>query len=119
MSFEQLIGLCLIILMMGIVLLATRFVSSAVYNDKGLWHITIRAIFWDDQKYKFWLKNNLVYWWCVLLIVCLCVVIMALIPPFRQGHVYVRPIISLLVSIPLWTSIFYTYKWFFKRVGKN
>lgn len=116
MTFEQFIGFALISLMMGIVFLATQFVASAENNGKGLWYNTMRAVYWGDYKYREWLKNNTVYWWCVLLIICLCITIIGLIPPFREGKIYLRPFITLVVSIPLWISIFYTYKWFFKKI---
>lgn len=119
MIIAQLSGFILICLMIGIVYLATRFVSEAKYNGKGIYHITINAWFRDNKKYQNWLKENKVYHWCILLIIALCPTILFLIEPFRQNQMFVRPEASIWINIFLWFAVLKTYSWFFKRVGKN
>lgn len=117
MSLEQFSGFILICLMIGIVFMATRFVSSVRHNGKDIYFITINAWFRGHHEYQEWLKNNTVYHWCVLLVMALCPTILFLIKPFSRGHMFVRPEMTLYTNILLWTAIFATYRWFFKATS--
>lgn len=119
MIIAQVSGFILICLMIGIVYLATRFVSEVKYNGKGIYYITINAWFRGNKKYQYWLKENKIYHWCILLIMALCPTILLLIEPFRQNQMFVRPEASIWINIFLWFAVLKTYSWFFKRVGKN
>lgn len=116
MSLEQIIGYVLISAMIGIVYLATRVVSTIEYRDNGIYHITVNAWFRGNKIYKDWLSDNTIYHWLIVLILCLIVIILCLIPPFSQGKMFNRPILSLIVSVPLWISIYHTYRWLFRKL---
>lgn len=116
MSPNELIGFTLILLMMGIVFLATRFVASARLDGKNIYYITVNAVFRGNKQYQEWIKHNSVYLWCILLIASLCVTVLCLIPEFIQHRVFNKPKVSLIVSVPLWLAIYKTYLWFFKKL---
>lgn len=118
MTIAQLSGFVLICLMIGIVYLATRFVSEAKFKGRGIYFITINAWFRDHKEYRKWLRDNKVYHWCILLIMALCPTILLLIEPFRQNKMFVRPEASIWINIVLWYAVFKTYNWFFKKLGK-
>ncbi len=116
MSLEQFIGYILICLMIGIIYLATRVVSSVRYDDEGIYYITINAWFRDNREYLNWLKENTIYHLLILLVVCLVIIVLCLIPPFSRGQMINRPILALFVSVPLWYIIYQTYRWLFKKL---
>lgn len=116
MTFEQFIGFILIVLMMGLAFLATWFAGSANYKGGGLWYITIRALFWKDRDCQLWVRENYIYHLCVALTICLCVTVLGLIPPFREGNVYIRPILVLATSPIMWGIIAACYYWFIKKL---
>jgi len=117
MTIMQIFGFLLVVAMMFLVYIVTRFVASAEYEDKGIWHITIRAYFWKDKKYIDWVKENRVYEWSTLLVVCLIVTILSLIPPFSKGVMFVRPELVMVISPILYLSIAMIYRWFAARVN--
>lgn len=119
MTLAQVSGFVLIGLMIGIVYLATRFVSEAKCNGKGIYHVTINAWFRGHETYQDWLRQNKIYHWCILLVIGLCFTILFLIEPFRQNKMFIRPEASIWVNILVWFAVLKTYNWFFKRVGKN
>lgn len=114
MTIEQISGFILICLMIGIVYMATRFVSSVRVNGRGIYWITVNAWFRHNEFYREWLKDNKVYHWCMLLVIALCPTILFLIPPFSKGNMLVRPELSIYTNVLLWFAIFATYQWFFK-----
>lgn len=116
MSLAQLSGFILICLMIGIVYLATRFVSEVRFEGRGIYHITVNAWFRHNETYRYWLKHNKVYHWCILLIMALCPTILLLIEPFRQNKMFVRPEASIFINIALWFAVLKTYQWFFNKV---
>lgn len=118
MTWPQVLGFILISLMIGIVYYTTKYVSSADCNGKGIYHIIINAWFRKNEAYREWLKHNRDYQWCILLILALCPMILLLIEPFRQNKMFVRPEAALYINIALWTSILFTYRWLFKKLGK-
>lgn len=118
MIIPQLLGFVLVCLMIGIVYLATKYVSSARFDGHGIYHITINAWFRGNRKYQDWLSNNKDYHWCILLVISLCPMILLLIEPFRQNRMFIRPEAALYINIALFTAIFFTYKWLFKKLKK-
>ena len=118
MTLPQLLGFILISLMIGIVYYTAKYVSGPKLNGHGIYHITINAWFRNNLLYRKWLRENKDYHWCVLLIIALCPMILLLIEPFRQNRMFIRPESSLYVNIILWTSILFTYRWLFKKLGK-
>lgn len=119
MIVPQIVGFIMIVLMIGIVYLATKYVSSARYRGHGIYHITINAWLRGNKGYRNWLRDNKDYHWCILLVLSLCPMILLLIEPFRQNKMFLRPEEALYVNIVLWTSIFFTYKWLFKKLSKH
>jgi hypothetical protein len=118
MTYPQMLGFILICLMIGIVFLTTRYVSSARYKGKGVYHIIINAWFRNNQCYRAWLRVNRDYQWCMILVPCLCAAILLLIEPFRENRMFIRPEESLYINLALWVAIFFTYKWLFKKINK-
>lgn len=114
----QVIGFILICLMIGIVYLTARYISTARCKGHGLYHIIINAWFRGNKTYQYWIRNNKDYLWCLLLILSLCPMILLLIEPFRQNKMFIRPEASLYINIVLWGSIMGTYYWLFKKLGK-
>lgn len=119
MIVPQIIGFILICLMIGIVYLATRYVSSVRYRGHGIYHITINAWLRCDKDYRRWLSENKDYHCCILLIMSLIPMILLLIEPFRQNKMFLKPETALYIQVVLWTSIFFTYKWLFKKLSKH
>lgn len=118
MTLEQLSGFILICLMIGIVFMATRFVSSVRLDGRGIYWITVNGWIRGDKRYREWMKDNPVYFWSMLLVASLCPTILFLIPPFSRGNMFVRPELMLYTNVILWSAIFATYRFFFK-VTKN
>lgn len=116
MTLYQILGVVLIITMMALVFVATRFVSSVKYLDKGFWYITIRSYIWRDRKYMEWSKDNTVYLWSFVLILTLCATILGLIGSFAQQRMFHRPEWILAISPFLWFSLVQCYRWFVKRL---
>lgn len=116
MIIAQLSGYALICLMIGIVYLATRFVSEAEYKGKSIYYITINAWFRGHCEYQDWLRSNKIYHWCILLVIALCPTILLLIEPFSQNKLFIDPETSIYVNLLLWFSVLKTYNWFFKRL---
>lgn len=117
MNIAQISGFILICLMIGIVYLATKFVSQAKYRGHGIYFLTINAWFRGRSDYQEWLRENKVYHWVILLILALIPTILLLIEPFRQNKMFVRPEASIFINIFLWVAIFKTYSWFFKKLS--
>lgn len=118
MNEAQITGFTLICLMIGIVFLTSRYVSTANCKGYGLYHIIINAWFRRNKTYRAWLKENRDYQWCVMLILSLVPMILLLIEPFRQNKMFIRPEASLYINVVLWGSIMATYYWLFKKLGK-
>lgn len=118
MTAAQILGFILISLMIGIVFLTTRYVSSARYDGRGIYHIIVNAWFRNNAKYRHWLSNNRDYQWCCVLVPALCAMILLLIEPFRENRMLIRPEESLYINIILWVAIFFTYKWLFKKLNR-
>lgn len=116
MTLEQFVGYILICLMIGIVYLATRVVCSARHDNEGIYYITINAWFRGHVGYREWLKDNTVYHWLILLVICLIAIILGLVEPFSQGRMKQRDLIVLLASPPAWFAIYKTYRWLFKKL---
>lgn len=118
MTTAQVLGMILIIFMIGIVYLTTKYVASAECNGNGIYHVMVNAVFRGNSYYRDWLSKNRDYIWCMILIVALCVMILLLIEPFRENRMFIRPESTLYTNIFLWVSIFFTYRWLFKKLGK-
>lgn len=118
MTSAQILGIVLISFMIGIVFLTTRYVSEANCDGRGIYHVIVNAWFRKNEKYRVWLRQNRDYQWCIFLIFALCAMILLLIEPFKQNKMFIRPESTLWINIALWTSIFFTYRWLFKKLGK-
>lgn len=118
MTAAQMLGFILISLMIGIVYYTTKYVSSACCDGHGMYYIVVNAWFRRNQRYREWLKHNRDYQWCIVLILALCPMILALIEPFRENKMFIRPEATLYINIALWTAILFTYRWLFKKLGK-
>lgn len=116
MNVAQLSGFILICLMISLVYLTTKFVSSVRFRGHGIYFITINAWFRGHKVFKDWLKDNYGYLWCIILIVSLSVTILLLIEPFRHNKMFIRPEASIFVNIFLWVSILYRDKWLYGKV---
>lgn len=118
MTEPQIAGFILICLMIGIVFLTARYISTANYNGHGIYHLMVNAYFRGNSSYRMWLSKNKDYQWCIVLILSLIPMILLLIEPFRQNKMFIRPEASLYINITLWGSIMATYYWLFKKLGK-
>lgn len=118
MSIAQFSGFVLIVLMIWLVYLTTRFVSKASYKGNGIYHLTVNAWFRNNLDYQIWLKKHRIYHWCVLLIIALCPMILLLIEPFRQNKMFIRPEATIFINIVLWFAISMRDKWFYDNYDK-
>jgi len=118
MSIAQVSGFILMCLMIGIVYLATRFVSQAKYKGKGIYFVTINAWFRGHMEYRNWLRSNKIYHWLILLIIALIPTMLMLIVPFSQDRMFIRPEAGIFINTVLWFAILKTYKWFFDRLHR-
>lgn len=116
MTIYEVFGFLMIIGMMALVFVATRFVSGKKYNGKGIWHIVVNAYLRNKSHYKQWLHYNMVYLWSVLLILVLIVTILGLIGSFSHSKMFDRPKLILIVSPIVWLSIYKCYSWFVKKL---
>jgi len=112
-------GFLLVGLMMLLVFVATRFVSTAQFNGNGIWQITIRAYIRRDIIYLEWIKSRKIYLWSSLLVITLCVSILGLIGSFSQREMFNRPQLVLIVSPFLWLSILKCYLWFVDKLKEK
>lgn len=118
MTPEQLSGYILLVMMSVLACLAAAFVSGHKYDGRGIYYITINALFRGNKEYREWLKENTIYHWCILLILTLCPVILSLIPSFRAGNMLVRPDWMVWINPILWAAHLGSYRWFFKKLNK-
>lgn len=115
-TIYDLIGFGLVTSMMALAFVVTRFIAEVKYNDKGLWHIIVRAYAWRDCRYREWIRDNRVYLWSPLLLVTLCATILGLIGSFSHSTMFDRPEWVLVISLPMWFSIYKTYQWFINKL---
>lgn len=119
MNIAQISGFILICLMIRLVYLTTRFVSSASYNGNGIYHITINAWFRGNKRYREWLRKNTIYHWCILLVIALCPIIILLIEPFRQNEMVIRPEVTIFFNMALWLAILKRDRWFYDNYSER
>lgn len=116
MTLEQISGFILLLLMAILALLATFFVSGKKYDGHDVYYLAINAIFRSRKDYRVWIRNNMVYYWCTLLVIVLCPTILSLAPAFRNGNMIVRPELMIWINPILWFAILMSYRWFFKNI---
>lgn len=121
MNEPQILGFILICQMIGLVYVASSYISTANCNGHGIYHVIINAWFRGNKRYREWLKNNRDYQWCFFLILSLCPMILLLIEPFRQNKMFIRPEASLYINVALWGALlgsYYTLTKKRKKLGK-
>lgn len=116
MTPEQFSGWVLLVLMSVLACISVSFISSARYHGRGIYYLTVNAIFRGNKSYQNWIRNNMVYYWCSLLVICLCPVILSLVPTFRTGNMIFRPELFIWINPVLWTAILFLCRWFFNRM---
>lgn len=115
-TIYDIIGYGIVGSMMALAFVITRFVSAVRFNEKGLWHIIVRAYAWNDYRYREWIRENRVYLWSPLLLVTLCATILGLIGSFSHNTMFDRPEWMLIVSFPMWFFIYKSYQWFTNKL---
>jgi len=115
MSFAQMSGYILLVLMILLTFETTKFVSGARFNGRGIYFITVNAWFRGHKGYLNWLRNNRIYHWCILLIIALCPTILLLIRPFSQGHMLIRDELSPYFNVMLWFALCFVLRIFYNR----
>jgi len=104
-----------IVVMMALVFQITRFLSSSPH---GLYSSAIKAYFRGNEKYKGWINEYNIYYWSLLLNLCLIVTILALCGSLSQMKFLNRPELALIVSVPLWYSIYRCTMWYQHKLNK-
>lgn len=116
MTIYEVFGVLLVLAMMSLVFVATRFVASANYRHQNIWQITLRAYVWRQDDFREWLSLNRVYLWSSLLVVCLVISILGLIGSFSHNKIFDRPELVIIISPFLWLSIVMMFRWFARRL---
>ena len=119
MTTAQLLGFILICLMITMVYYTTKYVSSVRFRGHCLYFVMVNGYIRRKPVYLEWLKRNKDYTWCVLLILSLCPMILALIEPFRNNKMFIRPEATLYINIFLWVSITLRDKWLYRKAGNK
>lgn len=104
-----------IVIMMALVFYITRFLSSSPY---GLYSSVIKGYFRGNEIRRAWINEYSVYYWSLLLNVCLIITILALCGSLSQMKFLNRPEIALIVSPFLWYSIYKRTKWYHNNIKK-
>lgn len=112
MDWQGITLIITIVVMMALVFSITRFLSSARY---GLYSSIIKAYFRGNETRKAWISDYNIYYWSLLLNVCLIITILALCGSLSQMKFLSRPELALAVSVPLWYSIYRCTLWYHKR----
>lgn len=102
-----------IVVMMALVFSITRFLRTAQY---GLYSSVIKGYFRGNEKRRNWIVEYNVYYWSFLLNVCLIVTILALCGSLSQMRFFHRPELALIVSVPLWYSIYRVIMWYQNKI---
>lgn len=104
-----------IVVMMALVFSITRFLASARY---GLYSSIIKGYLRGNEMRKAWVNDYNIYYWSLLLNLCLITTILALCGSLSQMKFLSRPELALIVSVPLWYSIYRCTKWYHKKLIK-
>lgn len=115
MSLAQVFGFILLLIMIKMVYDTTRFVSSANFQGRGIYYITINAWFRNNEVFKEWLRQNSIYHWCMLFVIALCPTILLLIPPFRENRMFERPEAIPFIGAILWYASYRMNRFFYKK----
>lgn len=111
-------GITLIVtiaVMMALVFSITRFLSSSPY---GLYSSVIKGYFRGNEHRREWINEYNIYYWSFLLNLCLIVTILALCGSLSQMKFLNRPELALIVSPPLWYSIYRCTIWYQRKMKK-
>lgn len=114
MNWQGSMLIATIIIMMALVFAITRFLSS---SPRGLYSTFIRAYFRSNLKCREWIKDYNVYYWSFILNLCLIVTILALAGSLSAMRFLNRPELALIVSVPLWYSIYRCTIWYQKKLS--
>ncbi len=113
MNWQGIVLITTIVIMMALVFVITRFLASSPH---GLYSSFIRGYFRGNERLKKWISEYNVYYWSLLLNICLIVTILALCGSLSQMKFLSRPELALAVSIPLWYSIYRCTLWYQKKI---
>lgn len=102
-----------IVVMMALVFSITRFLSTARY---GLYSSIIKGFLRGNEVRRAWVNDYNIYYWSLLLNVCLITTILALCGSLSQMKFLSRPELALFVSVPLWYSIYRCTIWYQKKI---
>lgn len=116
MTAEQMSGWILLALMAILACIATAFVSGKKYDGRGVYYLTVNAWLRGNKDYRQWTKDNVVYYWVILMVAFLCPTILTLAPSFRAGNMILRPEIMVWLNPFLWAAILLAFRWFFNRI---
>lgn len=102
-----------IVVMMALVFSITRFLTTARY---GLYSSVIKGYFRGNELRRAWINEYNIYYWSFLLNICLIVTILALCGSVGEMKFLNRPELALIVSVPLWYSIYRCTVWYQKKI---
>lgn len=120
MSFLSTCLLCSIALMMTLVYVVANFISTANASryeggKVGLWHAWVNGVFRGNNYYKGWIKDYNVYYWSVLVLLCLITMTLGMLSSFSHSTVFNRPEIVVVVSPIFWFSLVKCIQWYIKK----
>lgn len=102
-----------IIVMMALVFVITRFLAS---SPRGLYSTFVKAYFRSNMKCREWVIEYNVYYWSFVFNICLIIMILALAGSLSQMRFLSRPELALIVSVPLWYSIYRCTIWYQNKI---
>jgi len=113
MKIEATLLLTTIGIMMALVFIVTRFISSAEY---GLWGSFIKGYIRGNRHRKEWVKEYNIYYWSLLFNVSLIVTILTLCGAVGEMKFLNRPFLALVVSPILWYSLLRCMLYYIKKL---
>lgn len=102
-----------IIVMMVLVFVITRFISS---SPKSIYYTLVNGYIRGNLECKRWVKEYNVYYWSLIFNVCLIIMILSLAGSLSQMKFLSRPEWALLISPPLWFSLYKCIIWYHKNI---
>lgn len=113
MKLEATLLLTTIAIMMALVFIVTRFISSAQY---GLWASFIKGYFRGSEHRKEWVKEYNIYYWSLLFNISLIATILTLCGAVGRLDFLNRPFLALVVSPILWYSLLRCMMYYIKKL---
>lgn len=98
----------------------TGYLSYMVGKMKySLYFCIARWVFHKDSQYVKWLKENIYYLWCNLLIPPLLVTCLVLISQLNIGLPYMRPSLGITAGIFIWVFMTFFVSRMYQKIKQN